>query len=105
MISTHSEPTGPSTESLNTATPLIPKLSLLFFLALDGSVDHEVGEVDVALGFLRLWQSAASVTGACKKREKKKNKTNRHFLAVTPGALHTAVTSSASPLLSPSPFW
>lgn len=74
MIGTHSKPTGPLTELLNTMTLLIPKLSLLFFLALDGSVDHEVGEVDVALGFLRLWQSAASVTGACKKTKKNKNK-------------------------------
>lgn len=30
------------------------KLSLLLLLALDGSVDHEVGQVDVALGLFRL---------------------------------------------------
>lgn len=29
-------------------------LSLLFFLALDGSINHEVGEVNVTLGFVRL---------------------------------------------------
>lgn len=53
-ISKHSKRTRRPTESLNTLTLLIPKVSSLFFLALDGSVDHEVGEVDVALGFFCL---------------------------------------------------
>lgn len=53
-ISIRSKRAGRLTELLNTLTLLIPKLSLLFFLALDGSVDHEVGEVDVALGFFCL---------------------------------------------------
>lgn len=53
-ISIHSKRTGRLAELLNTSTLLIPKVSLLFFLALDGSVDHEVGEVDVALGFFCL---------------------------------------------------
>lgn len=53
-ISIRSKRAGRLTELLNTLTLLIPKLGLLFFLALDGSVDHEVGEVDVALGFFCL---------------------------------------------------
>lgn len=36
------------------------KLSLLFLLALNGSVDHEVGQVDVALGFFRLRHNTES---------------------------------------------
>lgn len=60
-------------------------LSLLFFLALDGSINHEVGEVNVALSFVCLQHKGTNRSVRRKQR--------RHFLTTAAEQLTSSVFS------------